>query len=136
MSSNLEDTHQLGNQTRKTMDSLLNVFRRGTSNSRSAKYGAMGRSGIIGEREQVLARSTRIPGNMTQSRFNENASFVQLDRKELKRLRRSYAVAVIDEKFKPGMGRATGKARAVDIKNKIGDMTDRLNQKLGIPNLG
>ena len=27
MSSNLEDTHQLGNQTRKTMDSLLNVFK-------------------------------------------------------------------------------------------------------------
>ena len=72
---------------------------------------------------------------MTQSRFNENASYVQLDRKELKRLRRSYAVAVIDEKFKPGMGRATGKARAVEIKNKIIDMTDRLNKKLGIPNL-
>lgn len=136
MSSNLEDTHQLGNQTRKTMDSLLNVFRRGSSNTRSNRYGSMGRSGIVSEREQVLARSTRMPGSgMTQSRFNENASYVQLDRKELKRLRRSYAVAVIDEKFKPGMGRATGKARAVDIKIKIGDMTDRLNKKLGIPNL-
>lgn len=135
MSSNLEDTHQLGIQTRRTMDTLINIFRRGHSNMRSAKYGAMGRSGLISEREHVLARSSRVPGGMTQSRFNENANYVQLDRKELKRLRRSYAVAVIDEKFKPGMGRATGKARAVEIKNKINDMIDRLNKKLGIPNI-
>jgi hypothetical protein len=42
---------------------------------------------------------------------------------------------ILNEDFKPGQGRTNGKKRAENIKDRLTDMTEKLNKKLGIPNL-
>lgn len=127
--SNKQDTELLGSSTKQSVDALLNIFKGGN------RYNAMGRSSMIMERDQILARGDQTLTNPKASFYGGYASRVHLDRKQLKRSNKTYASVVMGEDFKPGQGRSEGKKRAENIKDRLTDMTEKLNKKLGIPNL-
>lgn len=133
--SNKQDTELLGSSTKQSVDALLNIFKS------SSRYNAMGRSSMIMERESILMRGagsnpmSGVLSNPKASIYGGSGGRVQLDRKQLKRSNKTFACVVLNEDFKPGEGRRNGKKRAENIKDRLTDMTEKLNKKLGIPNL-
>lgn len=114
------------------MDNLINVF---SKNNRA--HDKMGRSCMILEREVVLARASKQNMNSNDYTTLLKIGNVQLDRKQLKNhQKKTYSIAVVDDDFKAGSGRMSGKKRANDIKERLMDMNDKLNRKLGIPDIG
>lgn len=132
--TNQQDAELLGNTTKQSVKGLLEIFEK---NSRFPS--CMGKSSMILERESVLNRiamgqpNPNVGQDIRQSMFGGYATRVHFDRKKLKRSDRTYASVVIAEDFKPGEGSKQGKQRAANIKNRLNDMTERLNRKLGIP---